>query len=88
MALRTAAYPLHDVGVVANVESQVQILSLPSFPISGQFRTGLSCLQKFSGTGEEDHEAEAIYRRADYLCAAPGGRWDTGGGRVPAARGE
>ena len=42
MALRTAAYPLHDVGVVANVESQVQILSLPSFPISGQFRTGLS----------------------------------------------
>jgi len=33
------------------------------FPISGQFGTGLSSLQKSSTMGEEDHEGQTIYRR-------------------------
>ena len=42
------------------------------FPISGQFRTGLSWLLKSSMARRRGHEEVAIYGRADHLCAAPG----------------
>ena len=53
-------YPREGAGLDEIPGSKIARLTL--FPISGQFRTGLSCLLKSSRTGEEDHEGQAIYR--------------------------
>ena len=54
-------------------------------PISGLFRTGLSCLLKSSTARRGDHEGQAIYGRANHLRAASGGERYAGDRRLSAA---
>jgi hypothetical protein len=73
MQVRGQAVTANLLVVEHSLEHANRALNLTLFSISALIRPGLSCRLRSSGWGEKDVEDAAVYRRTDYLRAAPGG---------------